>query len=85
MYDGSSYLFHTLPILDDGESTCRVYDKRDYINFDIVNYPFIDSNIPINPAYGIYVSQLITFAKIRTDLPEFSERYKLLACKLLKQ
>ena len=35
---------------DDGELKCQVYDKRDDFSFDIVNYPFMDSNIPINPA-----------------------------------
>ena len=33
----------------------KMYDKRDSFNFDIVNYPFVkDSNIPENPAYGVY-------------------------------
>ncbi len=29
---------------------------RDDFSFKIVNYPFLDSNIPIRPAYGIYVN-----------------------------
>ena len=70
---------------DDGELKCRVYDKRDDFNFNIVNYPFMESNIPINPAYGVYVSRLIAFARICTDFKDFAERHKLLASKLLKQ
>ena len=35
------------------------YDKRDDFNFLIVNFPFLNSNIPSAPAYGVYVSQLI--------------------------
>ena len=71
--------------LKDGELKCRVYDKRDDFNFNIVNYPFMESNIPINPAYGVYVSRLIAFARICTDFKDFAERHKLLASKLLKQ
>jgi hypothetical protein len=29
-------------------------DKRDDFNFPIVNFPFICSNIPAAPAYGLY-------------------------------
>ena len=45
----------------------------------------MDSNIPINPAYGVYVSRLIAFARICTDFKDFTERHQLLASKLLKQ
>ena len=54
-------IFAPSPVNDDGELKCRLYDKRDDFNFDIVNYPFMDSNIPVGPAY---VSQLIAFARI---------------------
>ena len=30
----------------------NVYDKRDNFNFKIVNFPFLNSNIPTRPAYG---------------------------------
>ena len=32
-------------------------DKRDDFSFQIVNFPHMDSNIPANPAYGVYISQ----------------------------
>ena len=35
--------------------TTTVYDKRVKYKFDIVNFPFLDSNIPTNPAYGVYI------------------------------
>ena len=70
---------------DDGELKSRVYDKRDDFNFEIVNYPYISSNIPINPAYGVYVSRLIAFARICTDFTDFSQRHKSLVTKLLRQ
>ena len=39
----------------DGIKT-SIYDKREDFNFKIVNFPFLNSNIPNNPVYGIYIS-----------------------------
>ena len=53
---GSNTTYSFLDLLlfnDDGELKCGVYDKRD--DFNIVNYPFMDSNIAISPAYSVYV------------------------------
>ena len=33
-------------------------------NFDIVNFPFLDGNVPRRPSYGVYISQLIRFARV---------------------
>ena len=30
-----------------------IYDKRDDFNFHITNFPFLSSNIPSSPAYGV--------------------------------
>ena len=35
------------------------YDKRDDFIFQIVNFPFVNWNIPAAPAYGVYISQLM--------------------------
>ena len=35
------------------------YDKRDYFDFDIVNFPFLDGDVPRSASYGVYISQLI--------------------------
>ena len=42
----------------------EVYDKRDDFNFNIVNFPYMSSNIPANPTYGVYISQLIRISRI---------------------
>jgi hypothetical protein len=41
----------------------QVFDKRDDFNFSIVNFPHLCCNIPFSPAYGVYISQLIRYAK----------------------
>ena len=70
---------------DGGILKSKVYDKRDDFNFDIVNYPYISSNIPINPAYGVYVSRLTAFARNCTDFKDFADRHKSLFGRLIKQ
>ena len=39
----------------------QLFDKLDDFNFPIVNFPFISSNIPAAPAYGVYMLQLIRY------------------------
>ena len=47
-----------------GFVSSKIYDKRDVFNFDIVNFPFLDGDVPRRPSYGVYISQLITFARV---------------------
>ena len=49
----------------------KLYDKRDDFNFNIVNFPFLSSNIPQSPAYGVYVSQLIRYARASSAYSDF--------------
>ena len=37
--------------------TTKLDDKRDAFGFHIVNFPFMSSNIPSAPAYGVYASR----------------------------
>ena len=49
----------------------EVYDKRDAFNFNIVNFPYMSSNIPANPTYGVYISQLIKISRICDTFQSF--------------
>ena len=69
-----------------GTVSTKIYDKRDDFDFDIVNFPFLDGDVP--PAYliwGIYISQLIRFARASSNLNDFNYRNKAITAKLLKQ
>jgi hypothetical protein len=55
----ASYLDLHLEIDSEGRLRMKLYDKRDDFNFPIVNFPFICSNIPAAPAYGVYISHMI--------------------------
>ena len=71
--------------IHNGKLTTRLYDKRDDFNFLIVNFPFLSSNTPSAPAYGVYVSQLLRYARACSNYQEFMERGKVLTTKLLSQ
>ena len=82
--DKLSYLDICLQIQREKFKT-SVYDKRDAFKFHIVNFPFLDSNIPTKPAYGVYISQLVRIGRICDKYEDFKERHRILATRLLKQ
>ena len=50
----ASYFDLHIGIDNEGRLRTKLYDKRNYFNFPIVNFPCICSNIPAAPAYGVY-------------------------------
>ena len=36
-----------------------IYDKWDDFNFEKVNFPFLDGDVPRSPSYGVYILMLI--------------------------
>ena len=63
----------------------KIYDKRDDFDFEIVNFPFLDGDVPCSTSYGVYSSHLIRFARASSYVADFNTRNKLLTQKLLKQ
>ena len=73
-----------LSISNDIVST-KIYDKRDDIDFEIVNFPFLDGDVPRSASYGVYISQLIRFARASRYIIDFNARGGLLVQGFLKQ
>ena len=71
--------------ISDGFVKTKVYDKRDDFDFDIVNFSFLDGDVPRSTSYGVYISQLIRFARVSSHVDDFKTRNKVLAAKLLRQ
>ena len=44
--------------ITNGIVSSKIYDKRDDINFEIVNFPFLDGDVPRSPSYGVYIFSL---------------------------
>ena len=80
----ASYLDILLSIGRDGQLHTSIYDKRDDFNFHITNFPFLSSNIPSSPAYGVFISQLIRYARACSSYECFILRARRLSSKLLK-
>ena len=55
--------------------TTKLDDKRDAFGFHIFNFPFMSSNIPSAPAYGVYASQLIRYARCCSNYSDFLIRH----------
>ena len=53
--------------------------------FDIVDFPFLDDDVPRRTSYGVYISQLIRFARAFSNPSDFNYRNKALIAKLLRQ
>ena len=55
-----------------GFVSSKLYDKLGDFDFDIVNFPFLDGNVPRRPSYGVYISQLIRFARVCSHVDDFN-------------
>ena len=57
----------------------KIYDKLGDFDFDIVNFPFLDGDVPRRPSYGVYISQLIRFARASSHVIDFNNRNNFLS------
>ena len=61
------------------------YDRREDFDLNIVNFPFLSSNILSGPSYGVHISHLIRYARRCSYYDDFGYRHKLLIDRLLSQ
>ena len=81
----ASYLDVYLEFDDSGQLSTEMYDKRDDFNLKIINFPNMCSNIPASPAYGVYISRLICYARASSNYADFLKRHLHLRNRLLDQ
>ena len=67
------FLYLNLSITN-GIMSSKIYDKWDDLNFEIVNFPFLDGDVLRSPSYGVYISQLIPFARVCSNVDDFNNR-----------
>ena len=60
--------------IKNGTVSSKIYDKRDDFNFEIVNFPFLDGDVPRSPPYGVYISQIIRFTRVCSNVEDFNNR-----------
>ena len=72
--------------ISNGFVSSKIYDKRDDFDFDMVNFPFLGGDVPRSTSYGVYISQLILFARVSSRrVADFNVCNKSLTAKLLQQ
>ena len=71
--------------ISNGFVSSKIYDKHDDFDFDIVNFPFLDGDVPRSISYRVYISQLIRFARVSSHVVDFNARNKSLTANLLQQ
>jgi hypothetical protein len=81
----SRKLLYTITNDKEGRLKTKLYDIRDDFNFPIVSFPFICSNIPAAPEYGVYISRFIRYFRYCGSYQDFLDRGLPLTRKLLTQ
>ena len=71
--------------ITNGIVSSKIYDQRDDFNFKIVNFPFLDGDVPPSPFYDVCIFQLIRFARVCSNVNDFNNRNLFLTAKLLNQ
>ena len=71
--------------ISNGFVSSKIYDQHDDFEFDIVNFPFLDGDVPRSTSYRVYISQLIRFARVSSHVIDFNARNKTLTAKHLQQ
>ena len=71
--------------VSNGFVSSKIYYKRDDFDFDIVNFPFLDGDIPRRTSYGVYISQLLGLLESAIMLQTSTLEINVLTAKLLQQ
>ncbi len=72
--DKNRAAFLDLSIKIDNGVSFAVYNKTEDFNFEVVRYPFADSNMHTNVGLGVFYSQLIRVARICSRGTDFEKR-----------
>ena len=80
----SNFLDMTISIYR-GKFYFSLYDKRNDYDFDVISFPFLNGNIPKGQSYGVFISQLVRYARINCSFNRFVVNVKDLVRKLVDQ
>ena len=74
-----------IPVEDNNVTSTSIFNKRDHFDFTIVNFPSLCGNIPHQSSYGVFVGELVRYARACTYSKAFIDRTMTLTAKLKKQ
>ena len=89
VWHGIKVLHHAINYINLGQTpVTEAYQPLSRLakkNFEIVNFPFLDGDVPPSPSYAVYISPLICFARVCSNVDDFNNRNSFLTAKLLKR
>lgn len=80
-----SFLDLLLTVEDKGVISTTIYDKRDAFGFTVVSLPDLAGNVPKSSSYGVYIGELVRYARGCTYFDTFKARTNSLMNKLTNQ
>ena len=84
--DSKSCPFLDLQVtITDSIISTSIYDKRDTFDFPIVNFPTLTGNIPKKSSYGVFIGEIVHYARACSYFEDFKLRTLSLVSKLRKQ
>ena len=84
--DGNACPFLDLQVvIKENVISTSIFDKRDAFDFPIVGFPTLSGNIPQKSSYGVFICELVRYARACTFLEDFEKRTLTLVAKLMKQ
>ena len=54
-----------------GQFFLSLFDKCNHYDFDVISFPFLDGNIPKGQSYGVFISQLVRYARMNCSFSRF--------------
>ena len=58
--------------ISNGFVSSKIYNKLEGFDFDKVNLPFLDGDVPLSTSYRVYISQLVRFARVCSHVADFN-------------
>ena len=71
--------------ITNGIISSKIYNKRDGFKLEVENFPFLDGDVSRSPSWGVYISQLIRFTRVCSNVDDFNNRNLFLTVKLWRQ
>ena len=82
IYPSESNLIKLIPLIPKPRFRLAFVHSNDIVStkicFEIVNFPILDDDVPSSTSYGVYISQLISFARASNHVTDFNTHNKLL-------
>ena len=68
--------------ISDNQCKTKIFCKTDHFPFDVISFPFLESNIDAGLCYRVFYSQIIRFQRLCSDISDFEQRTKHLGLTL---